>query len=230
MDTKVFYPVFYSNNHISPNAAAIVLTVVLMLVIWYLFSSTPEATADSPAVASTVILPTLESSPTVSVTNVPLTSTSVAIPTPPVSASTLMSSIGRYVILERVAANSLPTRSFAVNGIAVLNRNEEEIRIVDATAGSTENVYGPANLMDNKHNSMAKTLSSTNFSTLWLKVDLGSDKEIGTVLILNNPTYKERLVGTRIRIINNAGNTVYRSNPFTNVDQLNGDVIEMKIF
>ncbi len=127
---------------------------------------------------------------------------------------------GRYVFIERVTKSS-DEDSTEEN---MLNIGEVKILGVDdktlidsntvATAGS---VYGPgyeaSKLIDFDTSTFAHTsplASATDFSKQWFKIDLGSEKLIKSIELINRTQgWQHRLNGVRLRIQNGAGVDVF---------------------
>ncbi len=125
--------------------------------------------------------------------------------------------IGRYVILERVGPSNQNQPNVINIADIYISDGKTNHTGLTATTGGDHPSHPVTNLFDDKENTIWQTAESlTELKGNWVKVDLGADKEIRSVLIINRKDCcLKRLIGTRIRIENSAGLNMFVSDPVT---------------
>lgn len=121
--------------------------------------------------------------------------------------------IGRYVIIERHAPSGASSDVLNFADIQILDTSGNSLIVdgVTATAGSTLSNFPPSNLIDGDVNTFAHTLES-DVNAIWLKIDLMHDTPIFMITLKNRrDCCWDRAVGARIRVVNEAGDTVFTS-------------------
>ncbi len=128
--------------------------------------------------------------------------------------------VGRYIWLERVAASheaaTADDNTINLAEVNVIGANDRSLIDANtvATSGSMHNASHDAlKLIDSKPATFAHTKAAddaSDFSQQWFKIDLGSDRVIKSIELVNRiQGWKYKLSGMRLRIQNSAGVDVF---------------------
>lgn len=125
---------------------------------------------------------------------------------------------GRYVYIERVApglagqGDAADVNVIHLDDVKVFGPDGSTLMVGSTvTAGSQYGGYGPAFLTDAAAGTFASTASAgTDYTNVWFKVDLGSNKSIDKIVLTNRSSCcQNRAVGIRVRVTNADGKTIY---------------------
>lgn len=129
---------------------------------------------------------------------------------------------GRYVIFERVRRNNLPGYGNSLNLAEIKVFDTEGVNLigsgVTATSGSTLSGLGADRLIDSNLTTYAMT-EATDMTKNWFQIDLGSNKNIGKIILENiRDSGQNRVDGAQLRIVAADGTTVFTSRELTQGD------------
>jgi hypothetical protein len=109
---------------------------------------------------------------------------------------------GRKIRIQQTTAQALNLAE-----IQVFRPDGTEIKTgLTATLSSTLSSYPASNCLDGNRNTFCHGAGAND----WLEIDLGSDQEIGRIVITNRQDgYQDRIVGATMRIFNSAGTEIW---------------------
>jgi len=151
-----------------------------------------------------IILATSSSTSSESSTTTP---TPTPTPTPPAPAAAIPSSVtGRYVTVKRTDTQ---TQIINISEIVIYDSSGNKITPIGASLSTTYNPDFPASKLIDGSSSFASTVAGPNE---WMKIDLGSDKQIGKVVITNRvDCCQDRIVGCSLIITKGDSTQTYLS-------------------
>lgn len=141
---------------------------------------------------------------------------------------------GRYIRLERSQSSGqvgIDANVISVGEIVAYDAKGNDITVGAIAKSPTQYVgYPPSNVIDKNDDTFSHTASGIeDFANIWLEIDLGQDKDIAKLKLVNRKDCcQERLVGTQIRISDASGKVVYIS-PVISLDDSKKSLLEFML-
>lgn len=125
----------------------------------------------------------------------------------------------RHIILERVADSGQPggdANAIHVGDIIVYDNAGKDITTGAIATASSLYKYPASNAVDGNVDTIIHTVPNVkDFAKIWINIDLGADKMIKKIVIKNRTVHQQRIAGTRVRVVNNGGQSVFTSVPIS---------------